>query len=121
MQRLDEALRLVQSEPREAAPSADLAKAVLIELGDCWQHLRQFVKALDYYERAIADPTAAPTDSPVAESAHGELWKLAHYRSGVLAAALGKIGLARQRLAEVVRADKMYKDVSERLDKLPAN
>ena len=28
--------------------------AVLVELGENWQHLRQFAKALDYYQQAIA-------------------------------------------------------------------
>jgi Flp pilus assembly protein TadD len=42
IQRLDEATRL-----------APQAAAVWIELGECWQHLRQFAKALAYYERAI--------------------------------------------------------------------
>ena len=38
IQRLEEARSFAAGEP-----------AVLIELGECWQHLRQFAKALDFY------------------------------------------------------------------------
>ena len=94
--RLDEALRLHPGE-----------SAVLVELGECWQHLRQFAKALDFYEQS-----AAKVDSP------GELQKLAHYRGGVLAAALGQSDVAREHFRAVLAADPGYKDARERLDKL---
>jgi tetratricopeptide (TPR) repeat protein len=96
VQRLDEALRL--------APNS---AAVHIELGECWQHLRHFAKALDDYERAVA------------AADHPDDAKLAAYRSGVLAAALGNAALARERLLSVVQADPAYKDARERLDNLP--
>jgi tetratricopeptide (TPR) repeat protein len=117
VQRLEEALRLAESRP-EAESAAELTTATLIELGECWQHLRQFAKALDYYEQAVAKSAAAKM---AGEPGRGEGWKLAHYRSGVLAAALGKIDLATQRLAAIVSADKTYKDAAERLDRLPRN
>jgi len=94
IQRLDEAARI---QPGEAA--------VLVELGECWQHLRQFDKALDYYQQAIA---AAPNSAG----------PLALYRAGVLASAMGRTGEARQLLARLVAIDPAFRDARERLDKL---
>jgi tetratricopeptide (TPR) repeat protein len=87
--------------------SAPLMAAAFIELGECWQHLRQFPKAMGFYRRAIdaADPT---TDDA----------KLANYRAGVLAAAMNDREQARLHLAAVVAADPAFKDARERLDKL---
>jgi tetratricopeptide (TPR) repeat protein len=100
IQRLEEALRQKPDEP-----------AALLELGECWQHLRQFAKALDLYERAAANP----------ESSSEELQQLARYRAGVLAAALGQTEAARDHFRAVVAADAAYKDARERLDKLGPN
>jgi tetratricopeptide (TPR) repeat protein len=118
VQRLDEALPLVRYRRPNAGSAEDqeLTTAILTELGECWQHLRQFAKALDYYEQAVA--VLAVT---AAEATRGEPWKLARYRSGVLAAALGQIDLARQRLGELASTDAAFKDAAERLDKLPQN
>src|SRR4029078_5006861 len=100
VQRLEEALRLVPDD-----------RAALIELGECWQHLRQFAKALDYYERA-AQLLGLPSD---------ESGKLAHYRAGVLAVALGQVDKARTHFKTVIAADSAFKDAAERLDKLGHN
>jgi tetratricopeptide (TPR) repeat protein len=39
---------------KEACGDARHAAEVLLELGECWQHLRQFDKALEYYRQAVA-------------------------------------------------------------------
>jgi tetratricopeptide (TPR) repeat protein len=100
VQRLEEALRLKPDEP-----------AALVELGECWQHLRQFAKALELYERATAN----------AQNSAEAMGKLAHYRAGVLAAVLGQTDAARDHFRLVHAADPGYKDAGERLDKLGPN
>ncbi len=102
VQRLAEALKLRPDEP-----------AVLIELGECWQHLRQFTRALEFYEKAKA---GAETSEPGGESS-----KLASYRMAVLAAAMGQREFAREHFRMVVSADAHFKDARQRLDKLEAN
>jgi tetratricopeptide (TPR) repeat protein len=99
VQRLEEAQQL---SPDEAA--------VLVELGENWQHLRQFAKALGYYEQAIAASSSAPA-----------LLNLARYRGAALAAALGNHEAARQWLTAIVASDSAFKDARERLDNLPAS
>jgi len=102
MQRLDEALRLRPDDP-----------TILIVLGECWQHLRQFGKALEFYEQAVVrSESIAPTDDAA---------KLARYRAAVLAAALGQADFAREHFRAILVADPDYKDTRERLDKLGPN
>jgi tetratricopeptide (TPR) repeat protein len=96
----------------EARSDPGLAAEVLLELGECWQHLRQFEKALDFYRQAVAVANEQPEP---------RLLALALYRVGVLAAAMGKNGEARQALAKLVAIEPGYKDARERLDKVPAN
>jgi tetratricopeptide (TPR) repeat protein len=99
IQRLEEALRQKADDP-----------AALIELGECWQHLRQFAKALGFYEQAIA---AAEAHSAASDDA-----KLARYRAGVLAAAMGETERATRHLAEIVAVDPAFRDAGQRLDSL---
>ena len=94
VQRLEETARI---HPGEAA--------VLTELGECWQHLRQFAKALEHYRQAIA-------------ASSGDAATLALYRAGVLAGAMGQTSEARQFFARLVAIDPAFKDARERLDKL---
>src|SRR5262245_1304767 len=71
IQRLAEAQRMSPGNPE-----------TLIMMGECWQHLRQFDKALQFYEQAVArSKSLAPSD---------EIRKLAGYRAGLLSAALGQ-------------------------------
>ena len=97
IQRLEEAGRI---EPGVAA--------VAIELGENWQRLRQFAKALEFYRQAIA-------------VASDEDLKLALYRGGTLAAAMGQPDEARGHLTRLIGIDAAYRDARERLDKLPRN
>jgi len=105
IQRLEEASRLQPDEPE-----------ILVELGECWQHLRQFAKALDYYHLAIG-PTAAEGERRTG----AESLVLARYRAGVLSAAMGRTDEAVLHLSDVVVVNPGYKDAQQRLDKLRAS
>jgi tetratricopeptide (TPR) repeat protein len=91
----EEALRL---SPNEAA--------TLVELGECRQRLRQFEAALACYLQA---------ESASAGEAGVETKLLAAYRAGVLAAAMGKLEMARSRLEFVLGERPDYRDVREHL------
>lgn len=102
IQRLDEAAQLAPAE-----------SALLCELGECWQHLRQFAKALDYYQQAVrASESHHQTDAARL---------LARYRAATLAAAMGQIAAARMGFEAILAVDPTFKDARERLDKLPSN
>ena len=96
----------------EARNDPALAAEVLLELGECWQHLRQFDKALDFYRQAIATATERREPRPLVA---------ALFRVGVLAAAMNQPAEARQAFEQLLAIDPGYKDARERLDKLPAN
>jgi tetratricopeptide (TPR) repeat protein len=96
----------------EAKDNPALAAEVLLELGECWQHLRQFEKALDFYRQAIAATDGMPEPRPMV---------VALYRVGVLTAAMGKTAEAREALTRLAAIEPGYKDARERLDKLPPN
>lgn len=107
IQRLEEAGKI---QPGEAA--------VLIELGECWQHLRQFAKALDLYRAAIPAAFEAQGFDPVAPD---DDLKLALYRAGVLEAAMNQPQEAREHFTHVLALDSQFRDARERLDKLPGS
>src|SRR5262249_4235394 len=95
IQRLEEAEKLQADEP-----------SVLIELGECWQHLRQFPKAHEFYRRAISAAGESPNATDPNQS---EVAKLAGYRAGVLAHAMGKTDEARSYFMALVAADPGFK------------
>jgi tetratricopeptide (TPR) repeat protein len=105
IQRLEEANRLQPEEPE-----------ILVELGECWQHLRQFAKALDYYHQAVGRAAVEGEMRTASESL-----VLARYRAGVLLAAMGRPDEALAHFTGVVAADPGYKDAQQRLDKLRAS
>ena len=120
IQRLDEARR-----------DPALAAEVLLELGECWQHLRQYAKALDLYRQAVgaaeglipheeANPSP-PTPLPQGERGVEQQPTLvaALYRIGVLASAMNQPAEARAAFVRLTEIDPAYKDARERLDKLP--
>jgi tetratricopeptide (TPR) repeat protein len=102
IQRLEEAQKLKVDHP-----------GAFIELGECFQHLRQFDKALELYEQAVSKAQLL--------SSNDEILKLARYRTGVLATALGQRTFARQHFEALVAADPNFKDARQRLDKLAVN
>jgi tetratricopeptide (TPR) repeat protein len=95
----------------QAAEDPALAPAATVETGECWQHLRQFPKALDFYRRGI-ELAEKSRDQP--------LVALAAYRAGTLADAMGNYVAARDFLRRVLLADPGYRDAQARLDKMPA-
>ncbi len=88
----------------------DARRKALVELnlGEAFQHIRQFRLALASYEAAIA---AADTRQP-------DTKKLALYRAGTLAAELKELERAEKYLTELAAIDFGYRDVADRLDKL---
>jgi tetratricopeptide (TPR) repeat protein len=98
----------------EAAVDPALAAEANLELGECWQHLRQFGKALGYYRNVVptweGEAPAEPPPRPLVA---------ALYRIGVLAAAMNEPGEARAALTRLLEIEPEYKDARERLDKLP--
>ena len=90
----------------EILPADPRPPSVLIELGECWQHLRQFEKGLEFYRQAIA---AAEGQS------EGEPLKLALYRGGLLASALDQNQQAKVWLERLVALDPGFKDARHRL------
>ena len=92
----------------EVRHDPELAAEVLIELGECWQHLRQFAKAIDFYRHA------AERVSPQNESL-----KIALYRTGVLATAMNLPAEARRAFEKLLSIEPDFKDARQRLDNLP--
>jgi tetratricopeptide (TPR) repeat protein len=84
--------------------------AVALELGECFQKIRQYELAMQNYKAAVDSLTDRETD----------LRKRALYRAGVLATGLGDTDSGRRYLADVASLDFGYRDVRERLDKLGA-
>lgn len=82
--------------------------AVLLRLGDCFQHLKQYKLAMTNYVEALAEITERDPD----------LRKLALYRAGVLAMGLKDWEAAEKHLTELASLDFGYRDVAQRLDKL---
>jgi len=112
----------------EARKDERLAADVSLELGECWQHLRQFGKALECYREATqCGPTvpvgqALSTDvnrHDLSDGNHQTTLAGALYRIGVLAAAMNRPDEAKAALSRLVAIDAGYKDARQRLDKLP--
>ena len=64
-------------------------ETVLVELGECFQHIEQFKLALSHYEQAIE--AADETDS--------EIYRKALYRAGVLATGMRELDRAERHLS----------------------
>ncbi|MGE3240896.1 MAG: hypothetical protein AB7G28_21965 [Pirellulales bacterium] len=81
---------------------------VQLQLGESFQHIRQFKLALSSYEAAIE----------ACDSSELEVQKLALYRAGVLAAEFKDVDRAEKYLTRLAAIDFGYRDVADRLDKL---
>lgn len=81
---------------------------VSLELGECFQKIKQYQLAMKNYEVAVELLTDREQD----------LRKLALYRAGVLATGLNDLETAHKHLSAVAGLDFGYRDVAERLDKL---
>jgi len=82
--------------------------AVSLELGECFQKIKQYELAMRNYETALELLT----------DREGELRKRALYRAGVLAQGRGDPDTARKHLTALAGLDFGYRDVAPRLDKL---
>lgn len=82
--------------------------AVSLELGECFQKIRQYQLAMRSYQTAVD----MLTDREL------ELRKRALYRAGVLAAGLDDADTAKKYLSTLAELDFGYRDVAQRLDKL---
>jgi tetratricopeptide (TPR) repeat protein len=81
---------------------------VALELGECFQKIKQYQLAMQNYQAAVE----AITDREL------EARKRALYRAGVLAAGLDDLDSARKYLSILAGLDFGYRDVAQRLDKL---
>ena len=81
---------------------------VSLELGECFQKIRQYQLAMRNYVTAVESLTERELD----------LRKRALYRAGVLAAGLDDADAARKYLSMLAGLDYGYRDVAQRLDKL---
>ena len=93
---------------QEVVQDARRKGAVSLELGECFQKIRQYQLAMRSYQTAVE----TLTDREL------ELRKRALYRAGVLATGLEDPDSARKYLATLAALDFNYRDVAERLDKL---
>jgi tetratricopeptide (TPR) repeat protein len=84
--------------------------AVSLELGECFQKIKQYQLAMRNYVAAVE----SLTDREL------ELRKRALYRAGVLAAGLDDRDAAQKYLGTLAGLDFGYRDVAQRLDKLAA-
>lgn len=82
--------------------------AISLELGECFQSIKQYPLAMQNYGAAVD----LLTDREL------ELRKRALYRAGVLAAGLKDLDAAQKHLSALAGLDYSYRDVAERLDKL---
>jgi tetratricopeptide (TPR) repeat protein len=89
-----------QADPKRSA-------AAMLEMGECFQQIRQYQKALDGYLKAAARM----------EDTDVERKKLALYRAGVLATGLKDREIAEKSLLELIELDADYRDAADRLDK----
>lgn len=93
---------------QEALKDVRRKGAISLELGECFQSIKQYPLAMQNYEAAVE----LLTDREL------ELRKRALYRAGVLAAGLKDHDAAQKLLSAVAGLDYGYRDVAERLDKL---
>lgn len=99
-----EAIRSFQ----EAIQDTRRKGVISLELGECFQSIKQYQLAMQNYEVAVE----------TLSDREAELRKRALYRAGVLAAALKDVDAALKHLSAVASLDFGYRDVAQRLDKL---
>ena len=80
----------------------------LLQLGECFQAIKQYRLAMDHYESAIEEIPDRDADSK----------KAALYKAGKLALGLNDLAKAEKHLGVVASMDFSYRDVSVLLDKI---
>jgi tetratricopeptide (TPR) repeat protein len=84
-----------------------LRAAATLEMGEAFQHLKQYGNAMKCYDVAVAEATQG-----------SQTHLLALYRIGVLGAALKNLEAAAEALEQLIRLAPDYRDAADRLDKL---
>jgi len=102
--RMNEAIQNLQNAKGDARHKA----AVLLELGECFHHIKQYRLAMTHYDHAVQ----------ASGEREAETKKLALYRAGKLAMGLKDLQAAEKYLTELAELDFGYKDVAACLDKL---
>jgi tetratricopeptide (TPR) repeat protein len=82
---------------------------VHLELGECFQQIKQYKLAMTNYQAAV---------DALTDRGEPETRKKALYRAGVLAMGLEDLNLAEKYLTELAGMEYGYRDVAERLDKI---
>jgi tetratricopeptide (TPR) repeat protein len=82
--------------------------SVHLELGECFQYIKQYKLALANYDEAIKHCSEKDPDT----------LKKALYRGGVLASGMKETDTAKRYLTNLANLDFGYRDVADRLDKL---
>jgi len=100
-----EAIKWFQDSRREPG----LFAAATVEMGECFQQLKQYGKALECYQAAIEKAPEKDEDSR----------KTALYRAAILEAAMKHEDVAKKYLTELIQLDPFFRDAQHRLDKLP--
>ena len=102
--KFNDSIRCLQAARGDATNTVN----VLVELGECFQHIKQYKLALSNYQQAVAAAGECEDDAR----------KLALYRAGKLALGLRDADTAEKHLTELAGLDFGYKDVAECLDKV---
>lgn len=92
----------------EARKDPNCLVAATLEMGECWQQLKQYSKAMKCYQVAIKKSTELD----------GDRQKLALYRGAVLATALKQPDQAKGWFVDLLQIAPDFKDAAARLDKL---
>ncbi len=100
----NEAIKMLQ----EARNDPKRRGAVLLDLGESFQQIKQYKLAMQHYVAAIEDLPDREEDAR----------KQALYRAGVLAMGLRELDEAEKYLTQLAALDFSYRDVSDRLDKI---
>ncbi|MCA9197786.1 MAG: tetratricopeptide repeat protein [Planctomycetales bacterium] len=92
----------------EKAAAANEFRAIsMLELGECYQHLRRYGNAMKSYRSVLELPNLDE-----------DVEKRVLYRAAILGAALKDVESAIRMLERLVNLDKHYRDATTRLDKL---
>lgn len=83
---------------------------VHLELGECFQYIKQYKLAMSNYDLAVKDLSEREEDQRIR--------KRSLYRAGVLAMGLKDLATAEKHLTALAEIDFSYEDVASRLDKL---
>jgi len=105
--KVKEAITVLQA----ARTDSKRTKTVLVELGECFQHIEQYKLALSHYEQAIE--ALGKLNEP-----ESGIYRKALYRAGVLATGMQEWDRAERHLTTLAALDFGYRDVADRLDKM---